>query len=228
MKSKPIEVLLAPADNQRLANLCGALDENIRQIEAALDISIARRGERFTLRGSPGQTARGAELLQKFYADARRELTLDDIQLGLVEAQQPIDSEGDDAPTLLTRRADLHGRTPRQRGYLKSIFANDVTCAIGPAPLSCRDAHHLAPVRRALPVSELAERLGDTRARARRGAVGVAPDRDVRVLREGQHVRLDTLLEMSAGFQALAHKTKQHREAVMAFIEKRKPLFSDD
>jgi len=49
-----------------------------------------------------------------------------------------------------------------------------------------------------------------------------------RLLREGQHVRLDTLLEMSAGFQALAHKTKQHREAVMAFIEKRKPIFSDD
>ena len=49
-----------------------------------------------------------------------------------------------------------------------------------------------------------------------------------RLLREGQHVRLDTLLEMSAGFQALAHKTKQHREAVMAFIEKRKPVFGDD
>lgn len=49
-----------------------------------------------------------------------------------------------------------------------------------------------------------------------------------RLLREGQHVRLDTLLEMSAGFQALAHRTKQHKEAVMAFIEKRKPVFPDD
>lgn len=49
-----------------------------------------------------------------------------------------------------------------------------------------------------------------------------------RLLREGQHVRLDTLLEMSAGFQAIAHKTKQHAEAVNAFIEKRKPSFSDD
>jgi hypothetical protein len=35
------------------ANLCGALDENLRQIETALDVSIARRGERFTLRGEP-------------------------------------------------------------------------------------------------------------------------------------------------------------------------------
>ncbi|OGI68794.1 MAG: enoyl-CoA hydratase [Candidatus Muproteobacteria bacterium RBG_16_60_9] len=49
-----------------------------------------------------------------------------------------------------------------------------------------------------------------------------------RLLREGQHARLDSLLEMSAGFQALAHKTKQHEEAVKAFIEKRKPVFTDD
>jgi enoyl-CoA hydratase/carnithine racemase len=48
-----------------------------------------------------------------------------------------------------------------------------------------------------------------------------------RLLRESQHVRLDTLLEMSAGFQALAHKTPQHEEAVTAFIEKRKPVFAD-
>ena len=46
-----------------------------------------------------------------------------------------------------------------------------------------------------------------------------------RLLREGQHVRLDTLLEMSAAFQAMAHKTPQHEEAVEAFIEKRPPKF---
>jgi enoyl-CoA hydratase/carnithine racemase len=46
-----------------------------------------------------------------------------------------------------------------------------------------------------------------------------------RLLREGEHSRLETLLELSASFQALAHKTWQHREAVTAFIEKRKPSF---
>ncbi len=48
-----------------------------------------------------------------------------------------------------------------------------------------------------------------------------------RLLREGQHARLESLLEMSAGFQALAHKTSQHREAVTAFMEKRAPVFKD-
>jgi enoyl-CoA hydratase/carnithine racemase len=49
-----------------------------------------------------------------------------------------------------------------------------------------------------------------------------------RLLREGQHMRLESLLEMSAGFQAMAHKTAHHVEAVNAFIEKRKPDFSGD
>ena len=48
-----------------------------------------------------------------------------------------------------------------------------------------------------------------------------------RLLREGQHTRLESLLEMSAGFQAVAHKTAHHVEAINAFVEKRKPDFSD-
>ncbi len=42
-----------------------------------------------------------------------------------------------------------------------------------------------------------------------------------RLLREGQHSRLDTLLEMSAAFQAIAHKTADHAKAVDAFMQKR-------
>lgn len=47
-----------------------------------------------------------------------------------------------------------------------------------------------------------------------------------RLLREGQNSSLASLLEISAGYQAIAHKTADHREAVMAFVEKRKPIFS--
>lgn len=42
-----------------------------------------------------------------------------------------------------------------------------------------------------------------------------------RLLREGQHSRLDTLLEMSAAFQAIAHKTADHAKAVDDFMQKR-------
>jgi enoyl-CoA hydratase/carnithine racemase len=48
-----------------------------------------------------------------------------------------------------------------------------------------------------------------------------------RLLREGQHQRLDSLLELSAALQSVAHKTPAHAEAVSAFIEKREPKFGD-
>jgi len=48
-----------------------------------------------------------------------------------------------------------------------------------------------------------------------------------RLLREGQHMRLDSLLELSAAYQSLAHHTQDHSEAVNAFVEKRKPNFKD-
>lgn len=42
-----------------------------------------------------------------------------------------------------------------------------------------------------------------------------------RLLRESQHARLDALLELSAAYQALAHKTPAHAEAVERFVAAR-------
>jgi enoyl-CoA hydratase/carnithine racemase len=47
-----------------------------------------------------------------------------------------------------------------------------------------------------------------------------------RLLREGERSSLESLLEMSAGYQAIAHMTPDHHEAVRAFVEKRAPKFS--
>ena len=49
-----------------------------------------------------------------------------------------------------------------------------------------------------------------------------------KLIREGQHLRLDSLLEMSASMQAMAHKTAEHEEAINAFSEKRAPNFQDE
>jgi enoyl-CoA hydratase/carnithine racemase len=48
-----------------------------------------------------------------------------------------------------------------------------------------------------------------------------------RLLREGERSSLESLLELSAGYQAIAHMTSDHHEAVNAFIEKRPPQFKD-
>jgi phosphate starvation-inducible PhoH-like protein len=167
LKTRPLELVLSPVDNQRLANLCGAMDENLRQIETALDVTIARRGEKFTLRGT--QAARAAEVLRKFYGEARRSLTLDDIQLGLIELRSRGTAKGD--TPLLTRRTDLHGRTPRQQQYIQNILEHDITFAIGPAgtgktylAVACAvDALERDAVKRIVlvrPAVEAGERLG--------------------------------------------------------------------
>jgi phosphate starvation-inducible PhoH-like protein len=169
---------LAPLDNRALANLCGPLDANLRQIEAALDVAISHRGAEFAIAGVPRQTQRAATALQRFYADAQKPLSVDDIQLGLVEFDTrtradtavPVVND-DDAPLLRTRRADLHGRTPNQVAYLKAIYAHDITFGIGPAgtgktylAVACAvDALERDAVKRIVlvrPAVEAGERLG--------------------------------------------------------------------
>lgn len=71
-------------DNTQLANLCGPLDENLKQIAQAYDVTIGRSGNRVIVEGEQAQDAAGAVNL--FHRRARhRDLTIDDIQLGLVE-----------------------------------------------------------------------------------------------------------------------------------------------
>jgi len=131
-----MQVKFTPADNQRLANLCGVLDENLRQMETALNVNIARRGEVFNVTGPDAQVEKAAVLLKDFYQRARKPLDIDDIQLALVEVNHPADSDEateDNMPVLMTRRHGLHGRTARQNHYIRQIQEYDITFGIGPA-----------------------------------------------------------------------------------------------
>jgi phosphate starvation-inducible protein PhoH and related proteins len=168
MPSKAVEVKLDPVDNQRLARLCGALDENLRRIESALDVTIARRGGKFTVRGEQAQ--RAAQALEHFYDRASGDLTAEDVQLGLTELSQHSASQKE-GPQLLTRRSDLHGRTPHQIEYIENILAHDCTLGIGPAgtgktylAVACAvDALERDKVKRIVlvrPAVEAGERLG--------------------------------------------------------------------
>jgi enoyl-CoA hydratase/carnithine racemase len=79
-------------------------------------------------------------------------------------------------------------------------------------------------------VSQIAppgELMAAAYALARRIAANPGPSLRLtkKLMREGQHLRLDSLLELSAAYQALAHQTPHHEEAVRAFIEKRPAKF---
>jgi phosphate starvation-inducible PhoH-like protein len=145
-RKSPVKKVLkfaADADNAELANLTGALDANLRQIETELDVSIARRGHQFRIEGEPSNAQSAIDVLQHFLdrtRRSRRALSVDDNQLYFVElrgrkgprAQVDVD-DGETLPQLHTRRPDLHGRTPRQRDYIQAILGHDITFGIGPA-----------------------------------------------------------------------------------------------
>jgi phosphate starvation-inducible PhoH-like protein len=170
MPVKPVEIRLDPVDNRRLARLCGALDENLRQIETALDVEIARRGARFSVRGE--QATRAARTIEHFYELATDELSIDDVQLGLAEiGRRDLPGKDERKSQLLTRRPDLHGRTPHQVKYIDSILAHDITIGVGPAgtgktflAVACAvDALEREKVKRIVlvrPAVEAGERLG--------------------------------------------------------------------
>ena len=160
------EIDFKPVDNHRLASLCGPMDENLRQMEAALDVVIRRRGSRFSITGA--RANEGISVLEYFYNKAGNELSLDDIQLGLVELARGVEEAG---PLLRTRRADLKPRTPGQAVYLEQIQSHDITFGIGPAgtgktylAVACAvDALERESVKRIVltrPAVEAGERLG--------------------------------------------------------------------
>ena len=168
-----MEITLQPEDNARLNNLCGALDENIKQIETALDVNINRRGATFNISGKLENTRLAAQLIENFYVRAKKPLELEDIQLGLVEIDKLKleDVSSTATPILMTKRGDLHGRTPRQIEYLQQIQNHDITFGIGPAGTgktylavaSAVDAMNRDRVKRIVlvrPAVEAGEKLG--------------------------------------------------------------------
>lgn len=88
MASHKTQFIAPKSDNQRLAHLCGTLDENLRQIEQAYNATISRRGGKFSISAASGQRAQEvAQALAYFYDLAGRELSIDDVQLGIVQLQ---------------------------------------------------------------------------------------------------------------------------------------------
>ena len=85
--------------------------------------------------------------------------------------------------------------------------------------LACNLVSRIVPHDELLPAArELAGRITQNASHAVRLAK--------RLMREGARASLETVLELSAMFQAVSHKTADHTEAVSAFLQKRPPRFS--
>ena len=179
MKTPSMEFAFTPVDNHRLASLCGSMDANIRQIEAALDVSISRRGEKFSVTGERDKIELAAKVLNRFYAKAHNDLSVEEIQLGIVEmrharetkATKPAELTPIEEVALQTRRADLRARTDHQSQYIRQMQTHDITFGVGPAgtgktylAVACAvDAFERDLVKRIVltrPAVEAGERLG--------------------------------------------------------------------
>jgi phosphate starvation-inducible PhoH-like protein len=122
-RTAPVVVML-DGDNMHLLNLCGPLDENLQQIARAYDVTLARRGARVSIRGDKARQA--GDALQWFHQRAvHKALTVDDIQLGLVE----LDARHADASRAAENKASATAKTVNAN---ETTNANDSAAAATP------------------------------------------------------------------------------------------------
>ena len=169
------EFSLLPADNRRLATLCGSHDEHLKQIEEYLGVEIANRGNVFRIRG-PAEESRNAErLLQDLYADTagNRSLTLAGVHTALQQfaLRTPEADAADRETTLRTPRRVVQARGPRQHQYVRNILTHDINFGVGPAgtgktylavaaAVEALEASRVSRILLVRPVVEAGERLG--------------------------------------------------------------------
>ena len=130
------DLRLEPADNERLANLCGALDQHLRQLERRLGVEINNRGNDFRLLGEPEPVRTAREIIRRLYAATKEEaLTPARVHLFLQQAgiEAALDESNEGEASIRTRRGIIRARGANQVRYLQRIQAQDINFGIGPA-----------------------------------------------------------------------------------------------
>jgi phosphate starvation-inducible PhoH-like protein len=167
---------LEPADNQRLANLCGQFDQHLRLIERRLGVEINNRGNSFRIIGLKKSVDATQEILRELYSETDKN-TLDPESVSLhlhdVSSANVIDikTRSGDEVVIQTKRGQVRGRGASQQNYLRSIADYDISFGVGPAGTgktylavaSAVEALERDQVRRIIltrPAVESGERLG--------------------------------------------------------------------
>lgn len=164
---------LTPADNQRLAALCGQFDENLRKIEQQLDVEIHNRGHHFQISGRPQVVAAATRVIQELYEE--RSLTAATVHLFLQKVKtmstkaKKNDAGGEAA--IQCRRGVIKPHSPNQQLYLGNIQTHDISFGVGPAgtgktylavacAISALEKEQVSRILLVRPAVEAGERLG--------------------------------------------------------------------
>lgn len=134
------EITLLPLSNERLANLCGVVDGNLRQIERRLGVEISNRANHFKIIGDARATELASELLRSLYEEtAQRKLSPEHIHLSMQESgidellHRDANARDIEDIAVKTRRGFIRGRGPAQRAYMQNMQKHDLSFGIGPA-----------------------------------------------------------------------------------------------
>ncbi|WP_259366517.1 MULTISPECIES: PhoH family protein [unclassified Colwellia] len=174
---------LAPLDNNRLANLCGAMDDNLKTIERRLGVKISYSSNQFKVTGEPANCDAVIILLKNLYIETatvkneRKEISEKIVHLAILDVkvleQEPpkVDVDFDKLVTIKTQRGVVKPRNPNQQSYVHNIMNNDISFGVGVAgtgktylAVACAiQALEKQEVRRILltrPAVEAGEKLG--------------------------------------------------------------------
>ncbi len=189
LKQASHQLALTPIDNERQANLCGPMDDNLKTIERRLGVEISYRGNEFKILGNDKNCQAVIKLLKSLYIETApvkgKSNTISDemvhlaiIEANVLEQDLPISKEAADLGanyekmvTIKTKRGMVKPRNGNQQAYVQNIITNDISFGVGVAgtgktylAVACAvDALERQEVRRILltrPAVEAGEKLG--------------------------------------------------------------------
>ncbi len=138
-----IQFELTPADNQRLANLCGPVNKHLHQIEAFYGVKINCRSNQFEVTGEGRRLKMVKNIILTLYNvaghDALSPATVqlylnDNTEDGQEESSSAeFEDEAGSTTGIKNRRGKIRGRGKSQQQYLEQIKTNDLTLGVGPA-----------------------------------------------------------------------------------------------
>ncbi len=136
-------IVLEPDDSQRLAALCGPLDQNLKHLEQRLGVMIRNRGNEFQLSGPEARLKAASALLSQLYRETAERsaiepdvvhLFLQDSGVDELLAREDQAGAGEiDGRVVRTGRKTVMPRGGNQIGYVEAIRQHDVNFGIGPA-----------------------------------------------------------------------------------------------
>ncbi len=129
---------LIPADNKRLAILCGQFDQNLHLIERHLGVEINSRGNEFRIIGLPKSVDKACNVLQALFQETEHqpEIGVNQVMLQIREATADTPQSRKEKLAeydLKVRQIRVKARTPNQQHYLNALETYDINFAIGPS-----------------------------------------------------------------------------------------------